>query len=155
MHVSNNGLGQSQAANSKSKVEFILQSHNRKYSISMEALTVHKVTCTIPPQSIQNHTTWKHINNLNLADPHFYQPNKIDLLIGADLFADLVMDGNINGTDGASTAQNTHLGWILSGKFLNEKTCSSIHSLHITTDLYRPVSQTFSGRWRKFQLIVF
>lgn len=45
----------------------------------------------------------------------------IDIIIGADLFGQLVLDGVRRGSPGEPTAQNTTLGWILSNRIVFSK----------------------------------
>ena len=50
---------------------------------------------------------------LTLADPTFYKPSQIDLLLGADIYYDNISNGLISLGKNLPTLQNTHLGWIL------------------------------------------
>lgn len=56
--------------------------------------------------------------NIRLADPTFFESQPIDILIGADLFWDLIIVGKINLKNGP-VLQNTKLGWIVSGSVHN------------------------------------
>ena len=51
-----------------------------------------------------------------LADPEFYKPSAIDIIIGAEIFFDLLMDGQHKLAEGGPTLQNTQLRWVVSGK---------------------------------------
>lgn len=55
-----------------------------------------------------------------LADPDFDNPDKIDLLIGAGLFWNLLCIGQIKTGKGCPIWQRTQLGWVIGGE-LNEK----------------------------------
>lgn len=52
--------------------------------------------------------------NIQLADPNFFLSNEIDLLLGADIFWELLDKGLIRLPNGPYL-QNTKLGWIISG----------------------------------------
>lgn len=56
------------------------------------------------------------LDSLQLADPNFHEPGKIDVLLGADVYEDIMLHGLIKGINGLPMAQQTELGWILSGK---------------------------------------
>ncbi|XP_073960792.1 uncharacterized protein [Choristoneura fumiferana] len=72
------------------------------------------------------------VNEVNLADPTFSIPGKIDILLGADVFGDIIDAGLMRGP-GNVVAQKTHLGWILSGGTNSSFTASQhITSLHVT-----------------------
>lgn len=50
-----------------------------------------------------------------ISDHGFGQPGQIDILLGADIFVDLLHDGRWKGPDNAPTAFETDLGWVLCG----------------------------------------
>jgi hypothetical protein len=56
-------------------------------------------------------SSWKMPNNIKLADEHFYQPGPIDLLIGAELFYELLLPDKKTRPD-HPVLQETVLGWI-------------------------------------------
>ncbi|XP_017876320.1 uncharacterized protein LOC108622751 [Ceratina calcarata] len=53
--------------------------------------------------------------NIVLADPQFYIRDTIDVILGADVYAQLLRSGVRRFAGSQLTAQNTALGWILSG----------------------------------------
>lgn len=59
---------------------------------------------------------WKHIDDVILADPHFDSPGKIDMILGAEVVAKILVDNIRRGPPRSPLAQQTELGWILSGK---------------------------------------
>lgn len=59
---------------------------------------------------------WKHIDNLMLADPEYWKSGPIDMILGADIFAMIVLDGVLRGPVNTPVAQETMFGWILSGR---------------------------------------
>ena len=54
--------------------------------------------------------------DIKLADEKFDQPGSIDLLIGADLFYDMLRSGRRTRPGNYSVLQETVLGWKLSGR---------------------------------------
>ena len=58
---------------------------------------------------------WKHISDLPLADPGFRQPGRIDLLLGVDVFIDVLRHGRRSGPPESPTALETEFGWVLCG----------------------------------------
>jgi hypothetical protein len=72
------------------------------------------VTSDTPVQYF-DFTSWKIPRDINLADEHFNQPGSIDLLIGAELFYELLLP-NRQTRHGHPVLQETVLGWIISGK---------------------------------------
>ncbi|XP_071577598.1 uncharacterized protein [Temnothorax nylanderi] len=58
---------------------------------------------------------WPHLRDLPLADPDPSCNHPIHVLIGADLYGSLLLDGLRQGPVGTPTGQLTIFGWILSG----------------------------------------
>lgn len=73
-----------------------------------------KLTTYLPPAHIE-HALWSHIQGLPLADPTFATPSKIDMILGANVYAQVLEEGLYRGKIGEPIAQKTSLGWILSG----------------------------------------
>ena len=53
--------------------------------------------------------------NVNLADPFFHESRRIDILIGAELFFELMSVGQIRLGKGLPTLQKTLFGWVIAG----------------------------------------
>ena len=68
-----------------------------------------------PLQSIAMFENWTHVLNLTLADLRFGQPGRVDLLLGADVFIEVLRDSRRKGPDNSPTAFETDLGWVLCG----------------------------------------
>ncbi|XP_070519738.1 uncharacterized protein [Cardiocondyla obscurior] len=59
---------------------------------------------------------WPHLLGLELADPEYAASDAVDLLFGAEVFASIILPGLKKGGPSHPVAQNTSLGWILSGQ---------------------------------------
>ena len=59
--------------------------------------------------------SWKHISDLPLADPSFGEPGRIDILLGVDIFVDILLSGRRTGPPGTPMALETEFGWVLCG----------------------------------------
>jgi hypothetical protein len=68
------------------------------------------------PSSKLDISSWKIPRDIKLADEHFYQPGAIDLLIGADLFYEILRPGRRTRPGNYPVLQETVLGWTLSGR---------------------------------------
>ncbi|GFU21092.1 integrase catalytic domain-containing protein [Trichonephila clavipes] len=84
----------------KSELNATIINGNSSFSTTLDFLVVSKITDFLPVSQIN-------LNNLKipqeLADPNFGVPGKIDLLIGAEAFLDIIKEGIIR------THQTTHL----------------------------------------------
>src|SRR5437588_10927641 len=75
-------------------------------------------------------------HNINLADPEFHKSQKVDMLIGAEIYFDLICIGQIKSTKDCPTLQKTQLGWIVSGKtYGNYQGFFTICNLNTTNDI--------------------
>ncbi|GFX21872.1 DUF1758 domain-containing protein [Trichonephila clavipes] len=71
------------------------QGHQDIFAVN--ALVVKELTCNLP-NFIVSKFDWPHINGLQLADPSFYISRPVDMILGADVFFDLILYGKISGT---------------------------------------------------------
>ena len=98
----------------------------------MTAVVVPWVTCDLPLQPVPFNTEWSHLTNLNLADPDFGQPGRIDILLGVDVFAEVVRQGRRMGLPGSPSAFETDFGWVLAGETNISISHLAITSYHTT-----------------------
>ena len=59
--------------------------------------------------------SWKHLQRLVLADPHYHRTGVIDVLLGATVHARIVESHVLKGLKHEPIATRTQLGWIISG----------------------------------------
>ncbi|XP_068141015.1 uncharacterized protein [Drosophila tropicalis] len=52
---------------------------------------------------------------LILADPYFYRPASVSVVLGADLYPEVIQPGCVPGHSGTPAAQSTVFGWVVSG----------------------------------------
>jgi hypothetical protein len=83
--------------------------------MSQDCLVLHKITEELPTSPVDV-SEWNIPPTLLLADPKFHKPGKIDLLIGADGFWELICSGRITLSNGGPMLQETKLGRIVVGK---------------------------------------
>ncbi|XP_062541320.1 uncharacterized protein LOC134209346 [Armigeres subalbatus] len=72
---------------------------------------------------------------INLADPEYYNPSTVDIIIGAEIFFDLLVDGHFKLAEGGPVLQNTQLGWVVSGKVSeSSRTTTSLTAVACTEE---------------------
>jgi len=81
-------------------------------------LVVPKITRDLPSFSIDI-SRLRIPENIGLADPLFYNPSKIDILIGGEFFFKLLESERIELSDNLPTLHNSKFGWIISGPILD------------------------------------
>lgn len=118
------GLGaiSSNTNRSKGMVRLECQSTNSNYETIINALVMNKITNKLPNISFST-SGWTSIEHLVLADPHFNMPGNIDVLLGADMYSDLIMEGLVRSEITNIIAQQTRLGWVVSGKLKRTYNC--------------------------------
>ena len=106
----------------------------------MTAVLVPRITCDLPLNPIPLNIRWKHLEDITLSDPHFGRPGRIDLLLGVDVFVEVLMHVRRTGPSGTPIAFETLFGWVLAGKLdANIPNCNIVsHVFFITgNDLLR------------------
>lgn len=104
-----------------------LKSLHSNFELTLAALVIQSITTAIPTVHIDM-TKWQHLANLELADPQFGIPGNIDVLIGADVWGQVV-EGDIKlGGLHEPHAQRSRFGWVVFGPASAEQT-SALPSL--------------------------
>jgi hypothetical protein len=86
------------------------------------------------PSSKLDIRNWKIPRDIRLADEHFDQPGPIDLLIGADLFYEILRPGRRTRPGNYPVLQETVLGWTLSGRTPAVTTTSDTQSTFLVRE---------------------
>ncbi|CAB0027825.1 unnamed protein product [Trichogramma brassicae] len=73
-------------------------------------------TITSYQPSCRDTKKWPHLKGLQLADPNFERPGRIDVLLSTQIHARVIQEGLRKGDDNAPIAMKSRLGWILSGR---------------------------------------
>ncbi|XP_013146960.1 PREDICTED: uncharacterized protein LOC106109868, partial [Papilio polytes] len=127
------GVGEGQTQ-TKSKASFeIMSLYNPEFSIKVNAFVLKKLTSFIPARDTPL-PDWPDISNLPLADPTYSTPGRIDIILGAEIYGKILLDGLLKHSAlSGPVAQNTQLGWILSGKIRDElvQEDHNVISMHI------------------------
>ena len=84
-------------------------------SIDVNFHVIPKITGALP-NAIVDISQMRHVDHLKLADANVSVPGKIDMLLGADIIEDLMMDNRIR--DNGLILRESLLGWIVSGPIM-------------------------------------
>ncbi|XP_075151218.1 uncharacterized protein LOC142225329 [Haematobia irritans] len=96
--------------------------------VSITALVVPRLSGDLPTTSV-NPSILVDFPNIQLADPQFYESNRIDLLIGADLFNNIMLENVQRNICGSLVAQETVFGWIITGPIQQNPKISSFSTV--------------------------
>ena len=119
----------------------------------MEASILPKVTDDLPTAPVFPITRWKHLSDLELADPNYGIPAGVYILLGGKVFSKAVLHGRRFSPTGAPSVFKTCFSWVLNGEVNGE---SQQHSTHICDVALsndskkvckRPISKT--SHWQK------
>nr|XP_042896604.1 uncharacterized protein LOC122269090 [Parasteatoda tepidariorum] len=129
------GINNTLVKSSLSEVSLVFSPHFNEKNFCCKALIVDCITSDLPNFTFSS-CNWPHLHGLMLADPTFHATGPIDILLGADLYADLLIGEPILGKKGTPAALNSHLGWLLSGRvFSNSNKENSFVNCHLTSSL--------------------
>lgn len=100
--------------------------HSPSKKIDVTAVVVPRVTCDLPLHPVPLDPKWDHLTHIQLADPGFGIPGKIDLLLGVEVFVEVLRYGRRLGAPGSPVAFETEFGWVLAG---GTDSCSPTHQI--------------------------
>lgn len=90
-------------------------------------LVVPKITGDLPVTKVDSRAITIP-EDIHLADPSFGVPDKVDMLLGAEIFFEMLKSGRVRLPNCSAILQETQFGWVLSGS-VPEKEPSVLHSL--------------------------
>ncbi|RYE14254.1 MAG: hypothetical protein EOP45_19885, partial [Sphingobacteriaceae bacterium] len=111
------GIGETTTERSKGSVDIELTSrYPTSFRSKTTAVILNKLMSAIPIKDGESDMLkGTELENLILADPNFWKKSKIDFILGADVFARLILHGVIKSHPAGLVAQETEVGWIISG----------------------------------------
>ena len=115
------GLGNKKLAHPLGKVDLVLRSnYDDEFYLHVQAFVLPQVTGLQPSAPFEN--DWLHLKGLKLADPSFNIPQGVDMILGVDTKAEIMLGGFIKGPLGMPVAELTVFGWIVWGPVGTEHT---------------------------------
>ncbi|KAH8292646.1 hypothetical protein KR054_004088, partial [Drosophila jambulina] len=87
------------------------------------------------------------IHSPNKPDLHFYKSRKIDMLIGAESFFELLAVGQIRQGPDYPTLQKTLLGWVVSGRYKSAVPKQVVNSLSCSEEPLISIDNTLQKFW--------
>lgn len=130
--------------NTNGKSAATVKSCITNYKVNLTFNVVPKITSNLPRENL-NLTKFKIPNNVTLADPSFALTDRIDLLLGQEIFFDIICIGQIK-TKGLPTLQKTRLGWIVGGKIEEEMS----HNFNEQIGCFLTTTEKISSQLQQF-----
>lgn len=115
------------------KIKTKIKSRSTNYIENLEFLVTSQITNEIPESDFYS----ENIKDLQieLADPQFNIKRKIDMLLGAEIFFDVLEQGKLKATESLPLFIETKFGWIASGKINSEKVTSESKQTFLANSL--------------------
>lgn len=114
------GIGKNVTMSQK-MVDLLIPSKLDNRHFEVRCAILDNITCKLPQIPID----FKKLNIppvLELADPTFFDPGHIDILLSASIYSDMLCEGFIRLGKNLPILQSTHLGWIIVGNIPAEFT---------------------------------
>lgn len=123
-----------------------IKSVYNEFNTNLSFLVIDKITGALPTQALDiSKLNLPH--NITLADPQFNCTSDIDILIGAEVFYDLLCVGQIK-IDQGLTLQKSVFGWVVSGKIYSNSSNTQVCNLSIANkDVYAEVRDQLEKFW--------
>lgn len=118
------GIGEIQTS-SKFSVAATIKSRVSSFEWSSVFAVSKSISAQQPGEFIET-SDWKIPETIQLADPLFYKPQRIDLLLNSEVFFAMLLNGRISLGDNKPCLVNTVFGWIVGGKFTSQTTSSPL-----------------------------
>lgn len=95
-----------------------IMSRTSTFTRKMEFVVLDKIRCNLSTSTVSSREICLP-SGLILADPEYFQPNKIDMLIGDECFGELLKHSLIKMDYKQPTLHETTLEWVVAGKVRN------------------------------------
>ncbi|XP_055589611.1 uncharacterized protein LOC129741843 [Uranotaenia lowii] len=136
------GIGSSQSVSTKSiSAEVGPRSPKiSEFQETMEFFVLPKLTLQLPTTSFDP-SFMSLPDSALLADPYFHESKRIDIIIGAEYYLDLLKDERKKMSKNGPTLQNTVFGWIVSGRVVEAPSEVSHTLVCSTSDLQKQLTR--------------
>ncbi|KAL7723756.1 hypothetical protein ACLKA6_002573, partial [Drosophila palustris] len=132
VHVKVNGLASSRITEVTTAMFICLRSRlDSQVKYNVQVYILPRVSHKMPDRQISEDML-PYLTNLCLADPNYFVPQGIDMLLGSDIYDELMLSEVHRGPTGAPLAQNTTLGYIVSGKISGRASPISSYTVKIS-----------------------
>uniref|UniRef100_V5I888 Uncharacterized protein n=1 Tax=Anoplophora glabripennis TaxID=217634 RepID=V5I888_ANOGL len=107
------GIGQV-FTNVAERTKTTIRSLHNAYEKELSFLIINQITDDLPAESIER-LNFEIPENITLADPNFNNSGEIDVLLGAEIFWELLCAGQIRISPKGPILHKSKLGWLISG----------------------------------------
>ena len=109
------GVGDKGSLISNKSARFVVSTHfESSLRLDVMALVLPKLSSYKPP-AVPNQTDLNHFKGLRLADPAYTADARVEVLLGADVYAEIIQEGIVRSFANQPIALNSKLGWLITG----------------------------------------
>ena len=130
-HTHIQGIGEKTAAVSFKVARLTIQPHyNSTFSLEVDGIILPKLSSCRPPVvgAISN---FEYLRGLQLADPMYLEALRIDILLGASAYAQIIENQIVKGQNLQPIALSSKLGWLLTGNLSSSPSEIGLESISL------------------------
>ncbi|XP_029159529.1 uncharacterized protein LOC114931579 [Nylanderia fulva] len=127
------GIGGTRSGSARGKVTLDITSDVTNAELRVVAFVLPRISLQQGTAQREN-CSWPHIQGLRLADPRYLDDDPAELLLGAEVYSLILEEGLRKGDSRMPIAQQTSLGWILSGGYDSAVTDGHRRTFQCTAD---------------------
>lgn len=114
------------------KIHTKIKSRISDFTACLEFFIVPRITGNLPLSKVSC-TSFTIPNDIQLADPNFNIPDRVDMLLGAEVFFEMLKSGRMRIPNTNAVLQGIQFGWVLSGP-IPSKVSEKQQSFFITAE---------------------
>lgn len=119
------GVG-AKESNCKGVIRITCSAIHSDYEFDTDVFIMRNLVNNLPNKSFTKPKSWKFLENITLADPEFNESRPVDILLGADIYSNIIQEGILRQDKSQPVAQQTRLGWILCGTVQTTFQCNVV-----------------------------
>ncbi|XP_073823930.1 uncharacterized protein [Musca autumnalis] len=118
------GLNDALAGSTEKQCTFLLKSpHSDSFEVQVSSLVLPRLTGKLPSYTLDIPDIYS-LGIAPLADPKFAKSDQVDILLGGDIYPQILLGGMQQNVLGSLLAQETIFGWVLTGPIASANTGS-------------------------------
>ena len=106
------GVRDRQAGVATKRTSFSLKT--TRLTSEASALVLRNINLVLPSVNLRREK-WTHLDQLTLADPEFYRARRVDMILEAEIYGNLILEDVHRGLPNEPVVQKTSVGWVLTG----------------------------------------
>ena len=149
--VSLSGIESPRQTPTRPKVKVTVSALKGDWEKTVSTVVMPKVTISLPRHNLAALKEMPHLKDLPLADPLFYEPRRVDLILDADVFDEVLLPKKIAGPTGTPSAWSTSLGWGVMGRYTLSNSISlpnaAVNTVNTDDTEGRTLNKTLERFW--------